>query len=247
MNKADLLHLVEQAGFVFRGKVLGKGAPGVPLGAAEGKSVSVAVEQILRSTEAMSGLRGKQVVVVSEDAAAMEQGATFFFLTNVVVLGDHVIVRGSRVESSRETAEEVTEAVKLAGEQPLRRRLNEAQLVITGRVLASHRVETPAIRRSEHDPEWWIARVQVLSVLKGGKVAAEIDVLFANSTDIAWYRSPKLHVGTDGVLLLHPVTAEDAVPEAGRARHKATDPLDFHPIDRQPEVERLIGQEKREH
>lgn len=244
MNKSELLRLVEESGFIFRGKVIRKGAGGVPLAGAEEKAVRVEVEHVLRSTEALRGLAGKELVLVSEDAAAMEEGTTFLFFTNVVALGDHMVVRGvGHVKASRETAEEVAEAISVAEERPLRRRVGEADVIVTGRVISSHPAEAPSIHRSEHDPEWWIARVEVLSVLKG-KAEKEIEVLFANSTDIAWYKAPKLHEGVSGILLLRRVREKEGVPEKARGMYAATDPLDLLPLERLEEVQRLLGQEK---
>jgi len=245
MSKAELLRQVEQAGFVFRGRVVAKGAPGVPLAAGEGKAVRVEVEQIVRSTEALRGLLGKLVVVLSEDRAALEEGAAFFFFTNIVALGDHVVVRESgHMKSLPQATEEVAEAAKRAEERPLRQRVADAELIVTGTVVGSHRAEEPSVLRSEHDPEWWIADVQVRSTLKGKKARAKIEVLFANSTDIAWYRAPKLHEGAKGVLLLRRPRADDAVPKAAHAMYQVTDPLDFLPMERLSEVERLLEQDK---
>lgn len=248
MSKAELLRLVEESGFVFRGKVVGKGAPGVPLAAAEANAVRVQVDRIVRSTEVLRGFAGREVVVIAESASAVEEGSEFFFFTNVVSLGNEVVVRGlGDVKASRETAEEVTEAVRLVQERPLRERVTGAELIVTGRVIASRRAEEPSVMRSEHDPEWWIARVEVQSVLKSGKAEKEIkeiEVLFANSTDIAWYKAPKLHERASGILLLRRVREKQGVPEVARSMWEEIDPLDFLPLDRLEEVERLLGREK---
>jgi hypothetical protein len=109
MSKADLLRQVEGAGFVFHGGVVAKDTPGVPLATGEGKAVRVEVEQIVRSSEALRGLVGKQVVVLSGDRAALEERAAFFF-TKVVALGDHVVVRErGHMKSLPQAIEEVAE------------------------------------------------------------------------------------------------------------------------------------------
>lgn len=247
MSNAELLRQVEEAGFVFRGRVVAKDAPGVPLAAGEGKAVKVEVERIVRSTELLRGLVGKQVVVLSEDRAALEEGAGFFFFTNVVALGDHIVVRESgHLKSLPKATEEVAEAAKRAAERPLRQRVADAELIVTGTVAGSHRAEELAVLRSEHDPDWWIADVQAHSTLKGRKGRAKLEVLFANSTDIVWYRAPKLHEGAKGVLLLRRPGEDDDAPRAALAIYQATDPLDFLPMARLSEVERLLEQEKEE-
>lgn len=247
MAKPELLRLVEGAGFVFRGRVSGKAPPASLPVAAEGKAISVEVEQIIRSTEVLRRLAGEEVVVLGEGRTAMEEGASFFFFTKVVAMAGRVVVRETgHLRWSHETAEDVAEAVRALEEQPLRRRIAEADLIVAGKVAASRAAETPSIVRSEHDPEWWIARVEVESVVKGRKGAGEIEVLFANSMDIAWHNAPKLHEGTRRLLLLRRVRPEDAAPEAERAVYKATDPLDALPMERLREVERLLTEERRE-
>jgi hypothetical protein len=65
-------------------------------------------------------------------------------------------------------------------------------------------------------------------------------VLFANSRDIVWYRSPKLHQGQSGVLLLHEAGEHDGLGDAPPASYEVVDPLDFHPHERRPDVERIV-------
>jgi len=263
MAKAEFVRLVEEAGLIFRGKVVRQGTTDARLmAAAEGKTATVEVEEVLLSTEALRGLAGREVILVSEHEGAKEEGSQVFF-TSVVALGDHVVARElGRSKWSRQTSGEIAEAVKAAQERPLQARVAGAELVITGRVAASRRAEEPSIFRSEHDPEWWIARVEVLSVEKGGKVEGEIEVLFPNSTDIAWYKSPKLHEGAHGILLLHRAEGKEhpREKEKGRGREKekekdeerrrpiyeVSDPLDFLPMERLEDVRRLLGYERGE-
>ena len=244
MNRAELQNLVDNAGFIFRGKVVPSGpAEPLKLGAAQTLS-TIEVEEVLRSTEALKGSDGQKLAYLNDESGPPEEGGSFVFLTDVVSLGDRIIVRGRRVKASSETNEAVADSIRRADEMPLRRRIAEADAVVVGRVLSSHQVEPPPLHRSEHDPDWWVSRIAVESVLKGGKIAGEIDVLFANSTDIAWYKAPKLHEGVYGVMLLHRVAAEDRAPKASKARYKVIDPLDYHPIERASHVERLCGEEK---
>jgi hypothetical protein len=155
-----------------------------------------------------------------------------------------VLEEVGQIKASREVERDLQQAVKTMEEQPLERRVAGADAVITGRVLSTHRAEEPSIYRSEHDPDWWIARVQVLSALKG-KVNGEIDVLYPNSTDIAWYKAPKLHEGVSGILLLWRGKETEALPEKARGMYQVFDPLDLLSMDRLEDVQRLLGTEKR--
>jgi hypothetical protein len=112
-------------------------------------------------------------------------------------------------------------------------------------VAESHPTESAKKPKSEHDPVWWIARVTVKSVLKGRKPTGKIVVLFANSTDLAWFKSPKLHSGTRGILLLRHLTHVEAPKDVPPTAYQATDPLDLLPIERLAEVERLLGEDRR--
>jgi hypothetical protein len=89
-----------------------------------------------------------------------------------------------------------------AADFELIQRLAQADTVITGVVVATAPVQGQP-RGFEHGPDWQRATIEIESVEKGHLTAKTIDVLFANSTDIAWYRSPKLKKGDRGVWLLH--------------------------------------------
>lgn len=246
MSRAEMLNLVERAGFVFRGKVARQGTSDSRLmRATEGKAATVEVEEVLRSTDALRGLAGKEVIVMTEHP--VEEKKALLFFANVLELGAHVLLREvGRHEASREAVRDLAQAIKVVEERPLQRRVADADLIVTGRVTSSRRAETPSVLRSEHDAEWWIARVAVQTAVKGTKPKGELEVLFANSTDIAWYRSPKLHEGASGVFILRRVSQKEAVPEEARGIYEATDPLDLLPSDRLQEVHRALGHEKEE-
>lgn len=244
MSKAEISRLVEEAGFIFRGKVT-KQTRDIE-GATAQQTVTAHVEGILLSTGVLRGLVGRDVTVVTEHAAAMEDGGSFLFFTNCVVLSDHIVVREvGHIRASRDADHEVAEVLKEAAERPLRDRIAIAKLIVEGHVTTSSPADPKAIQKSEHDPNWWIAHVAVESVIKGGgKAVKHVEVLFANSKDIAWYKSPKLHEGSRGIFLLHSVKKTDRPPRVGRVMYQATEPLDFLPTERLPEVKRTLDNEK---
>lgn len=243
MSKADLSRLVDESRFIFVGTVIRQGATDTHVMVGPEQAVMVRVDDILQSTDVLSRLTGGEVVVASEHAGAMT--GTHLLFTNGVVYGDRVVVQevGHR-DPSAETIRDVRGLLKAARERPLLERIAGADLIITGKVIASKPAEKRSIRRSEHDPDWWIARVQVQSVLKGGKTDKEIDVLFAHSMDIAWYKSPKLEEGLSGIFILRHVNANESPPEVGRAIYQAVDPLDFLPIEKLHEVRHAIGEQE---
>ena len=247
MSNDELLRLVDEAGFVFRGLAVRRGAD-VEIGpAAAEKTVTVEVEEVLRGTDVMRDLVGRNVVVVSEDAAEIEPAARHVFFTNVVSLGDPVVARevGRRREAARELPNELAESLRITAERPLAARVAAADMIVTGEVASSTPVGEKWPPQSEHDPDWWIARLTVERVLKG-RPRKRIHVLFANSLDIVWYRSPKLHEGVSGIVLLHSRTEDVAVREVPPTVYQAIDPLDFLPIERLPDVQRMVGNDSGE-
>lgn len=125
--------------------------------------------------------------------------------------------------------------------------MEEADLIITGRVLDSKPAYEPRVPRSEHDPEWWLSKVKVERILKGETKKQEIEVLFPNSRDIVWARSPKLREGDIGIFLLKEVGPKEVVPELSRAVYQVTDPLDFLPMGRLEEIETILDHENGGH
>lgn len=243
----------EEAGFVFRGRSMpDPDHPDHDDGAERRgdteKTSRIHIDEVLHSTPELRGLRGRDAFVISDHKAAFENGEEFVFFTDVVSLGDHLVVRelGHRRATS-EAREEIAETLRAAVERPLAERVRHAEMIVTGEVTASRVLERPFPPRSEHDPEWGIARIAVRAVLKGKKPKGDVEVLFASSQDIAWYKSPKLREGMHGIFLLHLAGQEDEDDhprDLPRPIHKAIDPLDFLPADREADVRRLIDQER---
>ena len=240
MDTAELSRLVDEAGFIFLGRILHAQTSDERLGAMQDKAVVARIERVLHGTDVLRGLAGTDAFVISERRSELAEQRSFIFLTRCVALGDHVVLRElGRVETSPESDREVLDLIRQMSEKPLRERIAGADLIITGRVERAAPVDPDAPPKSEHDPMRWIARVAVLSVLKGGKADKEVEVLFASSTDIAWYRSPKLREGETAVMLLRHVKAKDAPRSIARALYQATNPLDVLPLERQDDVRRL--------
>jgi hypothetical protein len=239
----ELSRLADEAGFVFRGRILPREGGDAEAGAdTERESLVVEVEEVLRGTDVTRGLVGSEVTVVREQGAESAEGETRVFFTDVVSLGDEVVVReiGQR-DASPATMRDVAEGVRVASERPVAERIAGAELVITGRVTSTRAVAREPLPVSEHDPEWSIARVAVDSVLKGPSSRRTVEVLFASSMDIAWYRSPKLNEGVSGIFILRRRDEDEAPDEVGPNVYQATHPLDFLPHDRLDDVQRMTG------
>jgi hypothetical protein len=240
-SPAEISRLVEDSGFIFRGRVTRQETAAGD--ATTQAAVSAEVDEILLSTDVLRGLRGRTVTIVGEHTASVGDEGTFVFFTNCIVLSDHAVLRGlAYVRASSEVERDVAEAISETGQRPLRERIASAQLIIEGHVNTSRAADPDAIQTSEHDPNWWIANVAVDDVIKSPRRASRtVAVLFANSRDIVWVKSPKLHEGVRGIMLLHTVDESDRPPRGARVAYQATHPLDLQPSERLPEIRRALS------
>jgi hypothetical protein len=116
--------------------------------------------------------------------------------------GDQLVVREVGHETTlRPTAaiEKFEAAIQL---DAYAERLRQAQEIVTGVVVKVAPPATKPGRTSEHDPEWRIAEFLVRERLKGESKDRQIQVKFALSKDVAWYRAPKLEEKETAILLL---------------------------------------------
>lgn len=244
MDSDALRHFVREAGLIFRGRSLPHSPgepPPVPAGA--GEAVQMHIESVLRSTEALSGLAGRQAFVLTKDATALGGADAFILFTQVLSVGQHLLVRElGHAAATEETLSHLGEAIREESERPLSERVAAAELIVAGEVVESRTLERPFPPPSEHYPDWGIARVAVSAVLKGRDPHGEVEVLFAASLDRVWFHSPKLRPEVRGILLLFRIDKDERPPrEMHRNGWQALDPLDLQPLERRLEIERLIG------
>ncbi len=241
-SRETLPELFGGSTFIFVGKVVRPKSANVRLLAEAANASTVLVDQVIQATPVMRGLTQHEVTLVGDHDGldAPEQGQPFLFFTNGLVYGEAVAVREvGRLAPSSEALREVAALMQRAGDRPLIERTATAALIVTGRVVGLRPAERRAAPASEHDPDWWIATVLVLSVIRGGKQAKDVEVVFANSRDIAWYKSPKLHAGDSGIFLLHkPADSKEGAVSTGR--YEVTDGLDFLPADQLGAVKSAI-------
>ncbi|MGH7069449.1 MAG: hypothetical protein ACREFO_05480 [Acetobacteraceae bacterium] len=244
MDIDALRQLVREAGFIYRGRPRPRypGEP-PPISSGAGERVATEIEQVLRSTDALRDLAGKHAFMLTKEAAALHPTQVFIFFTQVLSLGQQLLVLDvGHVEADHETLQQVEHAIREENERPLRERVAAAELIVTGEVAESRILERPFPPPSEHYPDWGIARVNVGDVLKGRKPHGDLQVLFAASLDRVWFHSPKLHREARGILLLFRIDEGERTPEQmPRNGWQALDPLDLQPPEQREEIERLIG------
>jgi hypothetical protein len=243
--------LVRQSGFIFRGTVLRQGEatmPGVPVDAA---TTVVKVQEVLYTPPGLDDFTGRTITVQLAEPGLVRVGEPAAFFTRTWIFGSSLAVRAAGVlpvgegggfgYDPAQLKDQVAKAVQKVSDETLLRRLDAASWVVVGKVVsaAPARVltsESPEI--TEHEPDWWIARVAIESVEKGTGRPSELEVLFPHSDDVAFYRNPKLSPGQESLFILH----EDQMPKRSRGLEGLTalDPLDVQELGQLPRIRLLL-------
>src|SRR5215213_3610670 len=176
MSATEVERLARRAGFVFAGEVVRTGATTMELVEPTKETAVVRVERVLSSPEDLGAERGSEVTVGLQPA------------------GD--------VDAMEKQMGDARRKDELAA---LRRRVREADAVVVGEVADTK----PVARKdqpptSEHDPLWHTAVVVVESGEKGDvKEGQRVDVAYAASDDVMWFRAPKPKQGDRAIFLMH--------------------------------------------
>ena len=249
--------LKTDAPLVFEGSVKSVGASNVTSVPADKKTAIVTVEHVRNAPRALAGLAGKQITLRMAPGENLKDGDKFAFFADGLVYGDNLAVqsRGHEVVAPAERAASVVAAAPVVSR--LRRRIDDAQAVVSGRVVDVRDTAQPARaiaaaagspggRISEHDPFWQDAVIEVTEVHKGPN-QKRVVVRFPSSTDVQWHRAPKFKKGQTGLWLLHsPPPARAVTAAAPRAAalprdvYTALDPNDYQPSSLAPVVEAMV-------
>lgn len=221
---------LRQSELVFTAKIAKLGASNLAELPATDNSVVVEVEEVYQAPEVLRFLAGKSITVLVKDAQALQSGQKVLFLAKGWLYGQSVAV----VEVGRELGEvdpadlkqHLGANVQAASDEALRERIAAATVIVGGKVLDIKPIDPDPLTISEHSPLWAEATVRVTSVEKGAAPGGQAVVLYPQSMDIMWYRSPKFHPDQEGVWIL----SKQSIDELGRSALTALDPLDFHPI-----------------
>ena len=253
MPDAMIKQLLASSGLVFTGTVSAVGTSSVAGVTADERTAVVEVTQTGKAPAEVQLPVGARVTVqLSAELPTLQPGAEATFFTNPVVYGDELavvevgrmpvaeVMARTAAVPGRVTPVPVIEAalIELAQEQVLEH-ARAADAAVRGRVISLAEAPTVPVR-SEHDPQWWVAVIAVDLVAKGNLPAGHddgvvVNVLYANSVDIAWHESPKPKAGQAGLWLLHRTDPEH--------RQLASFQL-LHPLDLQPSTQlELLRQE----
>jgi hypothetical protein len=236
MPKASLADLVRRSSFSFVGTVTDVGVATMADVPVSNRTVVVHVDSVLHSPELLKTFAGNDVTVqLRPRAAALKVGESVALFTEPIAFGDSLAVQ----EIGRVKAEQVQERVErsaTAGLSPLHDvslaletdrlvdHATTAAAVVTGRVVTLNKQGEPL--PSEHDPDWWVATIEVAHAEGEQIQPGPLDVLYANSLDVRWRAHPKPKAGQEATFILH--EADHAI--ATGADYVLADADDIQPV-----------------
>lgn len=190
--------------FIFTGSVERARGTTVTAISADAQVGIVRIDEVFVAPEVLGRLEGREITV--RFAVETKEGEYALFFANGWLYGDGIAV----IEVGRAMPEEmdairhqIDRVRERADERALLNRIRDAQLVVHGRVMRIRPLEGEPDGESEHDPQWFIAELQVESVEKGRHPRTEpVLVAFPTSRDVMWYRQPRAEAGQDGIWIL---------------------------------------------
>lgn len=242
-----------EASFIFEGTVLSTEDATLDAVEVDNLTAVVRVDRILRAPKSMEKIAGWEITIQLREPA--EVGTVAVFYANGWLYGDSLAVIEVEGRRTGEEASSAPEEAAVAGletaaagdraarfRSALRERADEVPVVVIGKVTnvaeaAAAKVAATAEeeRRSEHDPHWSVATVEVEETVKG-KSPSTMDVMFANSEDVMWRDAPKLAVGQRAVMMLQ----KGAPGVKDKRAHVVLHELDVQPADSADLVNELL-------
>lgn len=213
--------LAERSAIVVRGKVLKTNASDEPLVAASSRTAVISVQQMYAGVEFAGDQRGRIATVILSRPESVKVGEEALFFGNPRFVGRSLTIADEGEISLRAAAPSTLTALERGAQarkdRPVLDRLAAGGLVFLGSVEsvrpldseADQSKRSPALR-SEHDPEWQVATVRVVTPLRGGEAGQVVTVVFSASRDIAWFNAPKLKPAQDAVFIAHALDKQHA-------------------------------------
>jgi hypothetical protein len=235
-----------QSAFLFVGQVLAQGAATMDTVPINRGTFVVGVTETMRSPAEIGDLSGFEITV-QQETPSLELGETYVFAADGWLFGDSLAVVARSAEpftlsaahAARETATE-------SPLEPIRERLSESELVVTGRVTRLNEVKRrPGEPITEHEPMWCEAVIDVDSVERSqsGSEPQRVTVRFAASQDAEWATAPKFSIGDAGLFLLGNVnraTEERAMSHARAEQYTLVRPEDALSLDHLDDVRAMV-------
>jgi hypothetical protein len=227
--------------FIFSGRVERTAAATLPSVPVDDATVVVRVERVFRAPELFDDQTGRTITIQLRKADVKRGARALFFATGWLYGESIAVTEVGRASADDENklAGQLGDAESRAAESELLERVAAASLVVVGKVgrIAPPQKPEPT-GESEHEPDWFVAEIEVESVEKGRHPANEPALLaFPTSDDVQWYWRPKPQQGQEGVWILHREKLLGLPP----GTFTALDPRDFQRRDQLENVRRLVA------
>jgi hypothetical protein len=223
-----------EATLVFEGTVRRLGDSTVATVQPDRMTAVVHVDRVLRAPPDFEHLAGREITVLL--ASSLAVGRTSAFSTVGWIYGESLAVIELERESAGPVAEVSPEQQRgIAWTQTTQSRVTAASQIVLGQVAGLRPHPRAQSRLSEHNPDWWLADVDVDVVLKGSRSRA-VAVTFANSLDVMWRTAPKLLPHQKSILLLH----DDAEELPDRRSRAVLNHRDVHSPDKLDTIAAMI-------
>jgi hypothetical protein len=226
--------------FVFSGRVQAFGASNLDGVDPDDRMATVKVEDVAIAPRDLGDLRGQTVTVYLKTTKGLTTGQRTTFFGQSWHYGRTVgIVEVGRTTSPPAEIRRTVVGIRLRQlEEQIEERIRNAEVIVSGRVLATYPVERPeGLPGLVEGVEWWNADLWIGSVEKG-QPPQDGRIWFPEGGDRDWGPVPKAYPGQTGVWFLRPVA------EAGRKpterRLMAVDPLDYHASSDLPRIQALL-------
>ena len=220
----QMANFAGHSAIVVLGTVTKIAASEEPLLAPTSTTVVIKIEQMFAGSEFAGDQTGRTATVIVTKPGDLKVGSKALFFGNPRFVGKTMTIADvgelAAAAGDERGAQALAPALQAKRDAPVRARLDIAQVVFRGTVESVRPLEQeskdrkPELR-NEHDPEWQVAMVRVISAVRGTQNGAVVPVLFAASRDIMWFKSPKPKVGEEKLFIGHgPQESEKALLRA---------------------------------
>lgn len=234
-----IVQLLRRAPFGFVGTVEHLGAATMKDVPIDDHTAVVVVDYVLHAPQPFTALQGQRITVqLARDKAPPAEGESAAFFAQSLAVGDSIAVAEVDRRPLTDVERHLGEAAAFGPDAALsnlrddvemaeaRDHLATAEAVVVGRVLRLESTQRSTF--AEHDPDWWIALIDVHHVEKGDVPLGELPILYSNSIDVRWRNAPKPRASQEGVWMLHATQP----PLRDFARFSLLHPNDYQPVDR---------------
>ena len=228
MDDDALVRLAGQSPFIFGGEILSEEA-----------HAGVAVDEVIRVPEGMTGFAGSRVTVLLE--RPLSRGRYIFFADPYSV-GGSIAVR-ERGHLDGDDGERVREALRASYEGRMEDRFEAAVLVVLGRM---GEVRALTEGRPRGIP-WAVATLEMERVLKGPAKQHHVLVLGPRYGSRRLPPAPPLRAGLRAIFFLThaPHEAMELVGEGREGAFHIATSWDIQPPERLEEIEKIAGKERK--